>query len=331
MTQLSLDVLFQHTEPQLVNDVNEYNFTSLCAADVSDAQLYSAGAFLDTLYGNGDTTRLSRATTPAFVRDFTLPPSSSASKIPVSFPAFNIQEEQEEVVESTSSLPHGSKSNVYDRLYPSLHKYQQHVQSPRTSHLCNPLNSRSRLSHNPITRLSNFKHSISKLTHNFQESSFLSAHNTSSKRVAPRTSTMPQSPAVDDVDIEIDEDAEYAIVVSMYEVYNDRIFDLLTASVTQGKNPAKRRHLLYKYTESSPYQKVVTGLRKVVCSNLEEALLVLETGLQERRVAGTGSNAVSSRSHGFFCVEVKKRHRGRGIPGPWTSSTMTIVDLAGKP
>lgn len=92
----------------------------------------------------------------------------------------------------------------------------------------------------------------------------------------------------------------------------------------------KRRALLFKSTEASPDRKLVAGLKKVVCSSLEDALLVLETGLQERKVAGTGSNSASSRSHGFFCVDVKKRHRGRGVPGPWSSSTMTIVDLAGK-
>lgn len=115
----------------------------------------------------------------------------------------------------------------------------------------------------------------------------------------------------------------------MYEVYNDRIFDLLTGSATSGKNPQKRRALLYKSTEHRPDRKVVAGLKKVICADLEEALLVLETGLMERRVAGTGSNATSSRSHGFFCVEVKKRYRRRGMPGPWASSSMTIVDLAG--
>ena len=144
----------------------------------------------------------------------------------------------------------------------------------------------------------------------------------------PRVSTLPQHPFVDDVSIDIDTSAEFAIVVSMYEVYNDRIFDLLTASAST-KAPQKRRALLFKSTESSPDRKVVAGLRKVVCSNLEEALMVLETGLLERKVAGTGSNAVSSRSHGFFSFEVKKRHRAP-IPGPWSGSTMTIVDLAGK-
>jgi hypothetical protein len=112
-------------------------------------------------------------------------------------------------------------------------------------------------------------------------------------------------------------------------VYNDRIYDLLTAAATLGKMPQKRRALVFKNTENSPDRKVVAGLRKVVCSSLDEALMVLETGLLERKVAGTGSNAVSSRSHGFFSFEVKKRHRAE-IPGPWSGSSFTIVDLAGK-
>lgn len=115
----------------------------------------------------------------------------------------------------------------------------------------------------------------------------------------------------------------------MYEVYNDRIFDLLTGNVMKSKNPnLKRRALLFKSTEQSPERKVVAGLTKIVCGNFEEAMMVLETGLMERKVAGTGSNAVSSRSHGFFCVEVKKRDAQ--YKGPWSSSTLSIVDLAGS-
>ncbi|KAI7128846.1 P-loop containing nucleoside triphosphate hydrolase protein, partial [Hortaea werneckii] len=158
------------------------------------------------------------------------------------------------------------------------------------------------------------------------------------RRNIPRVSNLANHPPVDDVEIAIDRDAEYAVVVSMYEVHNDRIYDLLASSSSSASNKqqqqqAKRRALLFKFTEKSPDRKVVAGLKKVVCSTLEEALLVLETGLTERRVAGTGSNAVSSRSHGFFNIEVKKRARStRGIPvsGPWTSSTLTIVDLAGS-
>ncbi|KAG9961321.1 P-loop containing nucleoside triphosphate hydrolase protein, partial [Aureobasidium melanogenum] len=152
------------------------------------------------------------------------------------------------------------------------------------------------------------------------------------KRHMPRVSSMPQFPIIQDTNLDVDQTSEFAIVVSMYEVYNDRIFDLLAGSAAYQPSKtatAKRRHLLYKSTEHSPDRKVVAGLRKVVCENLDEALLVLETGLTERRVAGTGSNAVSSRSHGFFCVEVKKRLAGTATSN-WSSSALTIVDLAGS-
>ncbi|CAK1360129.1 Kinesin-like motor protein 9 [Cercospora beticola] len=226
LTQLTLDVLYRHLEPYLAEtDTSVFAFNSIQTADPAESQIYRAGDFLDSIYDNGNVSRMSRATTPAF------------------------------------------------------------------------------------------------------ESSFMSAP--SSKRYAPRVSELPSSPSTEDIEIEIDEDAEYAIVISMYEVHNDKIFDLLAAP-TPGKSPAKRRALLFKATEGSPDRKLVAGLRKVVCSNLDDALLVLETGLRERQTAGTGSNATSSRSHGFFCMEVKKRHRGHGVPGPWASSTMTIADLAGS-
>ncbi|RFU77255.1 hypothetical protein TARUN_4978 [Trichoderma arundinaceum] len=143
-------------------------------------------------------------------------------------------------------------------------------------------------------------------------------------------SALPQSPDVSDFVVPCDPAAEYVVVVSMYEVHNDRIYDLLTpASKSPSTKEYRRRPLLYKPTELSPDRKVVAGLRKVVCTDVREAILVLETGLQERRVAGTGSNSVSSRSHGFFCFEVKKRSFG-WKNNSWSGSKLTIVDLAGS-
>jgi hypothetical protein len=134
--------------------------------------------------------------------------------------------------------------------------------------------------------------------------------------------------------VSCDPSADYAVLVSMYEVYNDRIFDLLTPAVKSAATKEyRRRPLLFKPTEASPDRKVVAGLRKVICGNLHQALMVLEAGLHERRVAGTGSNSVSSRSHGFFCIEVKKRARSKrphGAEAPWGGSALTVVDLAGS-
>ncbi|CZR67597.1 related to rabkinesin-6 [Phialocephala subalpina] len=150
------------------------------------------------------------------------------------------------------------------------------------------------------------------------------------RRHLQRPSALPMSPDISSVVVDADPNAEYAILISMYEVYNDRIFDLLTPAIpNKSTKDFRRRPLLFKSTEQSPDRKVVAGLRKIICGTMKEALMVLEAGLHERRVAGTGSNSVSSRSHGFFCVEVKKRRRSR-MPTQWGGSALTIVDLAGS-
>lgn len=153
-----------------------------------------------------------------------------------------------------------------------------------------------------------------------------------------RPSALPQNPDISHLTIPCDQSVEYAIAISMYEVYNDRIFDLLTPPVkSAATKDYRRRNLVFKPTELSPDRKVVVGLRKVVCGSLDQALMVLEAGLQERRVAGTESNTQSSRSHGFFVVEVKKRlslggkHTGwYGGAGWGPGNSLTIVDLAGS-
>ncbi|EHY53812.1 hypothetical protein HRR83_004457 [Exophiala dermatitidis] len=166
------------------------------------------------------------------------------------------------------------------------------------------------------------------------------------KMPMPRPSHFPQQPDLSSYSLDVDPHAEYAVLVSMYEVYNDRIFDLLSNPTSPNAPPMTtrqgaalqkgllRRPLLFKNTEMSSDRKVVAGLRKIVCGSYDEAMMVLEAGLTERRVAGTGSNSVSSRSHGFFCIEVKKRPQMQGYGGygmaGWSGGTMSIVDLAGS-
>ncbi|TDZ39268.1 Kinesin-like motor protein 9 [Colletotrichum spinosum] len=150
------------------------------------------------------------------------------------------------------------------------------------------------------------------------------------RRNLQRPSALPQAPDISSVNVSSDPNADYAVVLSMYEVYNDKIYDLLTPPIkSNATKEYRRRPLLFKPTEQSSDRKVVAGLKKIACTNIREALMVLEAGLQERQVAGTVSNSVSSRSHGFFCVEVKKRSRV-GNHRFWGGNTLTIVDLAGS-
>ncbi|KAF2834888.1 P-loop containing nucleoside triphosphate hydrolase protein [Patellaria atrata CBS 101060] len=305
LTQMSLDVLFKSIDHQIIDPTfTPIVFPSIAASDVSEAQILPASIFLDSLYGDGQSERgyNSRAQTPMPVCSslFKTTPTRSRS--------------QHHTTCIIIKIP--NSYNLYPRL--SNNMYARSSISSTASTI------------RPVTTLDSTyisKKGVRTNSSSKDASSFISTAPRSNR--IPRPSTLPQTPSVNDVEIEVDSDTEYAIVISMFEVYNDRIFDLLTQSATSGRfNAQKRRALLFKSTEHSPDRKVVAGLRKVICGSFEEALMVLETGLTERRVAGTGSNAVSSRSHGFFNVEVKKRRHNSN--DTWSTSTLTIVDLAGS-
>jgi hypothetical protein len=303
---MSLDVLFQSCEEQLVQSFyGAPAFTSLDTVDVSEAHMYTATVFLDSLYGDNQSERF---------------PSRAQTPMPVSLSSSHSQH-----LSPNPSLSSPVQQSSPTRLVSGkdLYRVLQATFSGRPSanmHSIRPVNG-------PLSNISQSTADIGSPSK--KDCSIFSAGGTSRSNKIPRPSALPQSPSTADIQIPTDTTAEYAIVISMYEVYNDRIFDLLSGNTMRNKHPnVKRRALLFKSTEHSPDRKVVAGLTKIICGSFEEAMMVLETGLMERKVAGTGSNAVSSRSHGFFCVEVKKRDAER--KGPWSSSTLTIVDLAGS-
>ncbi|KAK8238328.1 P-loop containing nucleoside triphosphate hydrolase protein [Phyllosticta capitalensis] len=302
LTQMALDVLFQNIGDLIVDPTDSSSaFPSIAAADVSEAKMFPAHLYLDSVHGDGAQAN-SRAQTPVLVCNPNSPthhPSSSGLYPSLPHCPNDFQENKENQPMSFSA-EHAPVS-------PS--KFLWAIR-PVTSGIARITKSAAAKIRSPVVK---------------DGTSFLSTKS----RHLPRVSTMPSQPAVDDLAVNVDETSEYAIVISMFEVYNDRIYDLLTgASQTSKSNTNRRRALLFKPTEQSPDRKQVAGLKKIICGNIDEALMVLETGLMERKVTGTGSNAVSSRSHGFFCVEVKKRHRA--TKGPWASSTLTICDLAGS-
>ena len=260
----------------------------MASADASESQLLSAATFLDSYYGDALPSNSSRAATPMTVSTESL--LSSPSKMTL--------------LPSPLGLSAGTS----------------------------PKSQTQRL---PFFGPASLTNQVQKLRFGALKDVGSVVFSANRRHASPRPTSFTQVPRVDDITVSIDNNAEYAIVLSMYEVYNDRIFDLLAGNASSSGASAKaiaqrdvrRRALLFKSTEQSPNRKVVAGLTKVICGTAEEALTVLETGLTERRVAGTGSNLASSRSHGFFCIEVKKRARCPGAG--WSGSTMSIVDLAG--
>jgi hypothetical protein len=273
----------------------------LAILDVSEGQLFTAAEFLDSVYGDAGEGRAgSRAQTPMMV---SFQPETQTPAHPLLSPA-------------PSWGSYKSLLGLSTMLSPKRRKI-----SPQKESI---------VGLRPVNTFGRITRSVAKLKHDVKEPSAiiyptLPIGSSSSKRI-PSIAAMPRKPTVDHITVPIEDNCEYAIMVSMYEVYNDKIFDLLADSGVTTKTAAKRKQVLFKNTSWSHDRKVVTGLRKIVCGSLEEALMVLETGLLERRVTGTGSNAVSSRSHGFFCIDVKRRRKS-GVH--WVGNTLSIVDLAG--
>ncbi|KAG0135020.1 P-loop containing nucleoside triphosphate hydrolase protein [Tuber indicum] len=153
-----------------------------------------------------------------------------------------------------------------------------------------------------------------------------------SKRSSLAHISTPKAPDVSDLSVDLDSKSKYAVLISMYELYNDRIFDLLDDLSINNQN--RRKALIFKkpsttaaWDSSKESKKVVSGLRKVYTKNFQEALQILEHGQASRRASPTHSNSVSSRSHAFLQVEVKRfSPRGNEKGG----ASLHIVDLAGS-
>ena len=311
LTQLSLDLLFRSLDGQTLHPTESPSLTSsLVVADTSEAQILPASGFLDGIYGEYIQERSnSRAPTPMMVgkKEFSSVKQKDHGGL----------WSQWSILGLNTGSSHGAIDHKKDRMTSTLEKVEM-KDGVKEKYL-----SPSRLPFWNTSRVTRTKAKL-RFGNLLQDNSFIPSM---PKRNAPqRPSALPQIPDVSEFTVSSIPNTDYAILISMYEVYNDRIFDLL--SHPRNLKDLRRRPLLFKSTEGSPDRKVVAGLRKIVCGSYEEALMVLETGLTERRVAGTGSNSVSSRSHGFFCVEVKKRPKG-GMSSAWTGAQLTVVDLAG--
>lgn len=348
MTQLSLDVIFRSIGKNIVDiDSKPELEASINASDASEASISGASAFIETVYGDlsGAPRPSSRAPTPlvrpldsssqpvAFLAEFghhvlsqlSVPSTPSCKSRPGSVRLVCREDytasspsTPEQLRRDWCAFPYGNTQSMTERRQPLR---------VRVANTSTPYKSPSK--HYMGVTASARRKKRSAEPFNLKGDSIPPTP----RKLLSRPLALPQVPDISTVNVSSDPAAEYVVLVSMYEVYNDRIFDLLTPPVKSAATKEfRRRALIFKSTEQSPDRKLVAGLRKVICSNLTQALMVLEAGLHERRVAGTGSNSASSRSHGFFSVEVKKRPRSgsKRHQHPWGGSTLTIVDLAGS-
>lgn len=343
---MSLDVIFRSLESTIKppdNSISPFLLASVSASDPSEAQIFSAQTFLEAVYTDpSERGRNSRAQTPM---------SSGRANTPMTvWKPFPSSPWSQDITPSTPGEP---PSRAHGILPPLVLPCGETPRSPRCSRKVRlglqtiPEERPRPVQDGPVVVASNLHYCSYEKSCAKSSSQILKeptpAINFPRRNLPPRPSALPKSPDVSHLTLELNPNSEYIVLVSMYEVYNDRIFDLLSPAIVPGQGSTvsrqganmqqkdRRKHLFFKSTEGSPDRKLVAGLRKIACSTYEEALAILEIGLTERRVTGTSSNSVSSRSHGFFCLEVKRRMRSKRTgEETWIGNTLTVADLAGK-
>nr|XP_033511856.1 kinesin-like protein KIN-14R isoform X1 [Nicotiana tomentosiformis] len=110
----------------------------------------------------------------------------------------------------------------------------------------------------------------------------------------------------------------YDISVSVLEVYNEQIRDLLSPPTTSKKLEIKQA------TEGLHH---IPGVVEAKVENIEEVWNVLQTGSSARAVGSNNVNEHSSRSHCMLCIMVTANNL---INGECTKSKLWLVDLAGS-
>uniref|UniRef100_A0A672Q4J7 Kinesin-like protein n=1 Tax=Sinocyclocheilus grahami TaxID=75366 RepID=A0A672Q4J7_SINGR len=114
----------------------------------------------------------------------------------------------------------------------------------------------------------------------------------------------------------MDENLEFHIKVSYYEIYLDKIRDLLDVSKTNLS--------VHEDKNRVPYVKGCT--ERFVCSP-EEVMDTIDEGKSNRHVAVTNMNEHSSRSHSIFLINVKQENTQTEQK---LSGKLFLVDLAGS-
>ncbi|PON40942.1 Kinesin-like protein [Parasponia andersonii] len=110
----------------------------------------------------------------------------------------------------------------------------------------------------------------------------------------------------------------YDISVSVLEVYNEQIRDLLVTSSTSKKLEIKQA------SEGSHH---VPGIVEAKVTNIDQVWTVLQAGSNARAIGSNNVNEHSSRSHCLLCIMVRAKNL---MNGDCTKSKLWLVDLAGS-
>ena len=117
---------------------------------------------------------------------------------------------------------------------------------------------------------------------------------------------------------------EFEVTLSMIEIYNEQVRDLLNAATMKIKGGLKIR----EHPKKGFYVEKLTSAKVCSYENIE---MKMETGTKNRTVASTAMNATSSRAHTIVAITFVQKTVAEGAKqGMTKTSVINLVDLAGS-
>lgn len=116
-------------------------------------------------------------------------------------------------------------------------------------------------------------------------------------------------------------DEQYLLMVSYLEIYNEKVYDLLSDSTSS---------LEVRETKKGGFQ--VPNLSKHIVTEKPDLLKLITQGNERRYVGANMQNEKSSRSHSMLSLYIEKSTKGKveGKETKLTASKLHLVDLAGS-
>ena len=112
--------------------------------------------------------------------------------------------------------------------------------------------------------------------------------------------------------LEKDEFKHLDLHVSFYEIYCNKLYDLLN----------ERNQLVAR--EDGKQNICIVGLNEKIVLNLKELINIIDYGLKTRTTGITGANDDSSRSHAVLQIQLKDKYSGN------VEGKISFIDLAGS-
>nr|XP_056715759.1 kinesin-like protein KIF20A [Euleptes europaea] len=137
--------------------------------------------------------------------------------------------------------------------------------------------------------------------------------------------TGPHFADPDNTSLLANEDVQFSVWISFFEIYNELIYDLLDMTVV---GPSRKRPTL-RLCEDQTGNPYIKDLNWINVQDADEAWKLLKLGRRNQSFASTHMNQNSSRSHSIFSIRILHLQRSGGEMDPKISE-LSLCDLAGS-